>query len=259
MQDNKFILFDFDGVIVDGINEYWHSSVLACHNLHVSEIISPKISEGEVSKTFIEMRPWVKYGWEMVLIAHEIIKKDKPITLLNKDAFLKNYKNNCIKILKKNGWKPDDLQQSLNNARSFQISSDAEKWLALHQPFIPVVSFINKAQKNGYKVAIISTKGKEFSSKILNRINIIPDNIFGYESGTKIEIITQLKQKFEILGFIEDRRQTLSDLLGNYETKDVPCYLAEWGYLKPLDKLNLPDQIKLLRLKELEDILAIHT
>ena len=30
MTAQKIFLFDFDGVIVDGMQEYWHSSLLAC-------------------------------------------------------------------------------------------------------------------------------------------------------------------------------------------------------------------------------------
>jgi len=30
VSSQKIFLFDFDGVIVDGMQEYWHSSLLAC-------------------------------------------------------------------------------------------------------------------------------------------------------------------------------------------------------------------------------------
>jgi len=36
----KIFLFDFDGVIVDGMHEYWHSSLLACEKY----LNSPHIS-----------------------------------------------------------------------------------------------------------------------------------------------------------------------------------------------------------------------
>ena len=76
----KLFLFDFDGVIVDGIHEYWHSSLLACEKY----LNSPKITVDQklykkVPNIFKEIRPWVKYGWEMVLIVHEIIKTENPL------------------------------------------------------------------------------------------------------------------------------------------------------------------------------------
>ena len=59
------------------------------------------------------------------------------------------------------------------------------------------------------------------------------------------------------MGFIEDRRNTLLDIKKNPVTINIPCYLADWGYLKNIDRLNLPLEIKLLKLKRLEDLLAI--
>ena len=71
MSAQKLFLFDFDGVIVDGIQEYWKSSLLACEKY----LNSPYIAVDQklykrVPNTFKEIRPWVKYGWEMVLIVH---------------------------------------------------------------------------------------------------------------------------------------------------------------------------------------------
>jgi len=81
--------------------------------------------------------------------------------------------------------------------------------------------------------------------------------IFGYESGTKIEIAEELTRAYEILGFIEDRRKTLIDIKQNSETSHIPCFLADWGYLKESDRYNLSNKIKLLKLDNLEEIVAI--
>ena len=59
------------------------------------------------------------------------------------------------------------------------------------------------------------------------------------------------------MGFIEDRRNTLLDIKQNPLTNNIPCYLADWGYLKNIDRNNLPHAIKLLKLKNLEELLAI--
>ena len=80
MSSQKIFLFDFDGVIVDGMHEYWHSSLLACEKY----LNSPCISVDQklyktVPNTFKEIRPWVKYGWEMILIVHRNYKNRKSI------------------------------------------------------------------------------------------------------------------------------------------------------------------------------------
>ncbi len=93
-----------------GSNPYWYSSLLACEKYLNSPYIffDPKLYK-RVPNTFKEIRPWVKYGWEMVLIVHEIIKKENPIANHNKNDFLNNYHQNCQRILKDNSWIAKDF------------------------------------------------------------------------------------------------------------------------------------------------------
>ena len=112
-------------------------------------------------------------------------------------------------------------------------------------------------KKRGIKTAIITTKGKIFAEKILQKLNIFPEFIFGYESGTKVKIAQELIRSYEILGFIEDRKTTLINIKQNSETSDIPCYLADWGYLKHSDRNNLNNEIKLIKLRNVENLLAI--
>ena len=258
MSRQKLFLFDFDGVIVDGMNEYWHSSLLACEKF----LNSPDISIDQdlykrVSNTFIKMRPWVKYGWEMVIIVHEIIKNENPLNNDNKNDFLNKYDQNCQQILLDNSWLAEDLQKYLDESRKYQIAKDFEMWVKLHNPFYEVLEFIEKTKKERIKAGIITTKGKIFATKILEKLNIFPELIFGYESGTKIEIASKLSKEYEIVGFLEDRKKTLIDIKNNTDTKHIPCYLADWGYLKNTDRNNMPLDIKLLKLRNLEELLAI--
>ena len=258
MSSQKLFLFDFDGVIVDGMNEYWHSSLLAFEKfLNSPDIFIDQNLYKQVSDTFVEMRPWVKYGWEMLIIVHQIINRKNPLNNKNKNDFLDKYNHNCQKVLVDNAWAPEDLQKSLDEARKYQIDKDFENWIKLHIPFYEVVDFIEKIKKENIKAGIITTKGKIFAKKILEKLNIFPELIFGYESGTKVEIATTLSKDYQIMGFIEDRRNTLLGIKKNTATKHIPCYLADWGYLKSVDRLNLPYGIKLLQLKSLKDLVAI--
>ena len=258
MSDQKIFLFDFDGVIVDGMNEYWHSSLFACEKFLNSPNITfdPKLYK-KVPSTFKEIRPWVKYGWEMVLIVHEIIKRENPLNNFNKDDYINKYHQNCQRILKENCWLAEDLQKILDKSREFQIEKDFAKWVNLHNPFFEVIKFIEELKKREIKTGIITTKGKIFAEKILKQLNIFPEFVFGYESGTKIKITEKLTQNYEILGFIEDRKKTLINIKQNAKTSDIPCFLADWGYLKESDRYNLNNGIELLKLSNLEQLVAI--
>ena len=240
------------------MNEYWHSSLLACEKYLNSPYISfdQKLYK-EVPNTFKEIRPWVKYGWEMIVIVHEIIKKENPLNNFSKDNYINKYHQNCQRILKDNCWLAEDLQQILDMSREYQIKKDFKKWVNLHNPFFEVINFMEELRKREIKTGIITTKGKIFAEKILKQLNIFPEFIFGYESGTKIKIAEKLSQTYEILGFIEDRKKTLIEIKQNSNTSHIPCFLAEWGYLKKSDKYNLNNGIKLLTLDNLEQIVAI--
>ena len=130
-------------------------------------------------------------------------------------------------------------------------------WVNLHKPFYEVIGLMEKLKQQKIKTGIITTKGKKFATKILEKLNIFPEFIFGYESGTKTEIARELNKTHEILGFIEDRIKTLIDIKQNPDTKNIPCFLADWGYLKESDRSSLTKEIRLLKLKNLEDLLAI--
>ncbi|MDC3111933.1 HAD family hydrolase, partial [Prochlorococcus sp. AH-716-L04] len=70
-------------------------------------------------------------------------------------------------------------------------------------------------------------------------------------------ISEKLTQTYEILGFIEDRKKTLINIKKNPKTSHIPCFLADWGYLKGSDKYTLNNEIKLLKLDNLGELVAI--
>ena len=189
-----------------------------------------------------------------VFIYIELVLKIKN---LNTDNFISNYQQNCEKVLKDNFWIAEDLQKILDKSRKYQIDKDFKSWVNLHNPFFEIINLIKELREREIKTGVITTKGKIFAEKILKQLNIFPEFIFGYESGTKIKIAEKLTQTYEILGFIEDRKKTLIDIKKNSETSHIPCFLADWGYLKESDRYNLSNKITLLKLSNLEELVAI--
>ena len=248
MIEKPLLILDFDGVIIDGISEYWASSRETC-----LKILSPEEKEiivlpGEIPTFFKTMRPWVHHGWEMVILAAECLNKPSQINFKYIDNFSKNYQKECSLALEKWGWTPSQLQEALNQTRREAISNNFNQWLNYHQPFSLVVKRLQTLEKEGIEFAVLTTKSIEFTKKLLNSFNLKPKLVFGHESGSKINVLSQLLQKRIILGFIEDRRSTLETVLKEPNLKSIPCYLANWGYLKPMDRNNLPSRIKLLNL-----------
>ena len=185
------------------------------------------------------------------------IKTENPLKSENKDYFINNYHQNCQRILNENSWNAIYLQKILDKSREYQIEKDFEKWVNLHNPFFEIINFMKELRKRGIKTGVITTKGKIFAEKILKQLNIFPEFIFGYESGTKIKIAEKLTETYEILGFIEDRKKTLIDIKQNSRTSHIQCFLADWGYLKEFDRYNLGNEIKLIKLGNLGKLVAI--
>ena len=253
MIEKPLLVLDFDGVIVDGIKEYWSSSRQTCLN-----ILSPQEKENiylphEIPSTFKAIRPWVHHGWEMVVLAAECSNKTSQLNLKGVQNFSKNYSKECCLALKKRDWTPSQLQEALNKTRREAISNNFNQWLNYHQPFSSAVQRLQRLEKEGIEFAVLTTKSIEFTKKLLNCFNLQPKLVFGHESGSKIDVLHQLLDKRIIRGFIEDRRSTLEKVVQDPKLKSIPCYLASWGYLKPEDRLNLPSGIKLVNLETLRE------
>ena len=253
MIEKPLLVLDFDGVIVDGINEYWASSRQTCLNILSSkekEIIS---FSSEIPAAFKTLRPWVHHGWEMVILAAECSDKTSQLNLKGIEKFSKNYSKECSAALNRWGWTPSQLQAALNQTRREAISNNFNQWLDYHQPFSSVVQWLQIVEKEGIEFAVLTTKSIEFTKKLLDCFDLQPKLVFGHESGSKVDVLKQLLQTRIIQGFIEDRRTTLEKVLEDPKLKSIPCYLASWGYLKPQDRNNLPSRIKLLNLDTLQE------
>ena len=149
MNSQKLFLFDFDGVIVDGMNEYWRSSLLAFEKfINSPNILIDQNLYKQVPNTFIEMRPWVKYGWEMLIIVHQIIKSEDPLNNQNKINFLNKYQQNCQKVLLENSWVAKDLQKCLDKSRKYQIDNDFDNWIRLHRPFYDCLLYTSPSPRD---------------------------------------------------------------------------------------------------------------
>ena len=253
MIEKPLLVLDFDGVIVDGIKEYWSSSRQTCLNIlsaKEKEIIS---FASEIPKAFKAIRPWVHHGWEMVILAAECSNKTSQLNLKGLQNFSKNYQIECSLALEKWGWTPSQLQEALNQTRREAISNNFNQWLNYHHPFSLVIQHLKTLEKEDIEFAVLTTKSIEFTKKLLDCFDLQPKLVFGHESGSKVDVLNELLQKRIIRGFIEDRRKTLEKVLEDPKLNSIPCYLASWGYLKPQDRKNLPLDIKLIDLEILGD------
>ena len=246
MKERSLLVFDFDGVIVDGMAEYWWSSWNAAKSLNAEP---PGLSPEQVPDLFRRLRPWIHHGWEMVLLAAEL-------SGLDESAWVEGYEVQQHAALLRRGWRGDLLQDALDRARLQAVQQDRAAWLQLHRPFPGLARRLQLLGEEGLDWAVLTTKSEAFTAELLNAFDLQPARLDGREAGPKPEVLLRLQRERPLRGFVEDRRATLETVLYTEGLQGLPCYLVDWGYLKPADRKQLPPGIQLIGLDRLAKPLA---
>ena len=231
------LVFDFDGVLVDGMLEYWWSACGAARRLRPEVVLPERAPAG-----FSALRPLIHKGWEMVLAALELSRPDLDLT-----TYLANYEASTRAALARWQLPPEALQQSLEQLRHEAIRRDPNAWQALHQPYPGVPERLNRLALEGSDWIVLTTKGGAFARALLAGYGLEPRAVFGHEQGSKPEVLLMLSAEGAApLWFIEDRRPTLETVRQTPGLEAVHCFLVSWGYLGPGDARALPTGISLL-------------
>ena len=236
MADAPLLVFDFDGVLVDGMAEYWWAARRAAQGLAPRLLLPEQAPAG-----FAALRPLIHKGWEMVLMAAELGRPE-----LDLPALLADYEAMLPIALARWDWSPGQLQQELEQVRSTAIASDLPGWLALHRFYPGVEARLRQLGGEGADWAVLTTKGAAFARQILAGANLEPLALYGHEQGSKPAVLEQLLGEGRPLWFVEDRRPTLEQVRRQPQLDPVRCYLVSWGYLGPADSCNLPADIRWL-------------
>ena len=252
MSLQPLLVFDFDGVILDGMDEYWSSSRAACRSL-LQGVSLPE----QTPTSFRQLRPWVHHGWEMVLIAALLQESDGPLQQLDVDAFAADYDQQLRAGLDRFGWQSSLLQDSLERVRRQAVSDDRAGWVALHRPFDGVPERLSRLEDEGVAWSVLTTKGRDFTAELLEAFQLRPSRLDGRESGPKPQVLLRLRREWELKGFVEDRRATLEAVLETPGLEGVKCFLADWGYLRPSDREGLPEGLDVLSTSKFATPLAI--
>jgi phosphoglycolate phosphatase-like HAD superfamily hydrolase len=240
---SSLLVFDFDGVIVDGMEEYWWSARSAC--LQLTQASAGGLPSS-VPSLFRQLRPWVHHGWEMVLIAAQLLEAESPLRQRGAGAYAADYDRQTALALEERGWSSLRLQEVLEAVRREAIINDRAAWLGRHRPFPGVVDRLRHLAEEGVDWAVLTTKGAAFTAELLQAFALRPARLLGHEAGPKPQVLLQLQEAWRLRGFVEDRRATLETVRGTAGLEALPCFLASWGYLRPSDRQGLPLGIDLL-------------
>jgi phosphoglycolate phosphatase-like HAD superfamily hydrolase len=246
MPDTPLLVCDFDGVLVDGMPEYWWSARRAALRLQPDLSLPESAPPG-----FARLRPLMHKGWEMVLMAAELSRAD-----LDLGGLLGSYDDALPQVLDRWGWRPDQLQGVLEDVRRQALAEDLPAWLALHRFYPGVVERLRRLGAERSEWLVLTTKGGDFARRILDQAGLQPRTVYGHEQGSKPEVLERLLSERRPLWFLEDRRATLEQVCARPQLRAVRCFLVSWGYLAPGDAQALPRAIQWLEPAEFEKPLA---
>ncbi len=234
LTQTPLLVFDFDGVLVDGMPEYWWAARGAALAL------APALTlPGEAPEAFSRLRPLIHQGWEMVLVAAELGRQD-----LDGPALLGDYEPWIRQALVRWGWSPLLLQQTLESFRADGIATDRQAWLARHRFYPGVQERLRALVAEGSPWMVLTTKGAAFARELLDAAALTPENLFGHDAGSKPDVLQRLLLQAERpIWFVEDRRPTLEAVRARQDLDPVRCYLVSWGYLAPGAGSDLPASI----------------
>ena len=234
LKQTPLLVFDFDGVLVDGMPEYWWAARGAALTLAPGMTLPDMAPEA-----FGRLRPLIHKGWEMVLVAAELGRHgpDGLAPPVDYDQWIQQ-------ALAHWGWSPPRLQQMLESFRADGIAADRQAWLARHRFYPGVQERLRALVAEGSPWMVLTTKGAAFARELLDAAGLVPEALFGHDAGSKPDVLQRLLLQAERpIWFVEDRRPTLEAVRARQELDPVRCYLVSWGYLAPGAGRDLPASI----------------
>ncbi len=220
----SILALDFDGVLCDGMKEYFHSSwAVYCQLWSAPGTGQDQVPHGLFDR-FTTLRPAIEQGWEMPLLVWALMQ--------NHDIQPATWSHLVPEFLVTSGYRPPQIAAAMDAVRDRAIQTDLAGWLDLQRCYPGTVDRLNALADNIYPV-IITTKDGRFTRQLLESqgIYLPADAIYGKEMHqSKADTLRQLLPTATKIWFVEDRLPTLSSIASQPDLASVELFLADWGY-----------------------------
>ncbi len=248
MATPQLLAFDFDGVICDGLIEYFQTAWKA-----YCEIFKP---DGEqppegLAEKFYPLRPVVETGWEMPVLIQALVKG------ATADQIVEQWPQMALPYLDAAGLTKTQSVAALDGVRDRQIKEDLPSWLDLHRFYPGMIDRVGELLQSDVPIYIVSTKEGRFIKALLSQsgLNFPEERIIGKEvKRPKYETLRLLKEKHSVenIWFVEDRLPALKDVKEQSDLAEVRLFLADWGYNLESDRAQArqDSRIHLLSLEQ---------
>lgn len=230
------LALDFDGVLCDGLIEYFETAWRAYCQIWEPVDRTPPAG---LAEQFYRLRPVVESGWEMPILLYVILAG------VSENDILTNWSTIAPTQAQSLGVTPTELAVKVDQVRDEWIAADVTSWLALHRFYPGVIERLQQTLSSSVYPVIISTKEGRFVRQLLQQqqVDLPEPQIFGKEvRQPKAQTLRDLTNKFQqgptlpMIRFIEDRLKTLQNISTQTDLSHVMLYLADWGYNTPADQ-----------------------
>jgi len=247
------LALDFDGVLCDGMREYFETSRRTYARTWPDETAP---ADG-LFPSFQALRPVIMTGWEMPLLLRALAGARPESAILKDWGAIRDE-------LVRSGPRPGEelvrtLTRTLDAVRREWIAADPGDWLAGHRPYCRLEE-LRRLVAEPARAVLVTTKEGEFARRILDHWGIRLADIQGKEAGThKCENLraliagyTAARGRRPRLWFVEDRLETLAHVTTHADLEDVGLFLAAWGYNRPETRaaLRADGRVRLLELDQ---------
>ncbi len=254
------LALDFDGVLCDGMGEYFETSRRTYARAWPG---APAPGDGELS-AFRRLRPVIMNGWEMpVLLRAMALGRSE-------DEIATRWERTRDGIVEVEDGGPGGtlvgrLGRTLDDVRREWIAADPDGWLAHHVPYCPLED-LRRLVAQPEQALVVTTKEGEFARRILDHWGIALAGISGKEGGHAQvrdapgpdRAYAAARGRRPRLWFVEDRLETLQHVTEHRDLDDVGLFLAAWGYNTPAARAvaSADPRIRLLELPRLRQRLG---
>jgi phosphoglycolate phosphatase-like HAD superfamily hydrolase len=242
------LALDFDGVICDGLREYFQTAWQAYCQIWQPDDVTP--SEG-LAPQFYRLRPVVETGWEMPILIRSLVLGTQECEILQ------NWATIAAKIITDDALDAASVSAIVDEIRDQWIATDLESWLAEHRFYPGVVERLREGLASSTQCVIISTKEGRFVKQLLQEQGVVlsDQQVYGKEvKRPKYQILKELTLEYGTtpIWFIEDRLKTLEAVKKQTGLDNVTLFLADWGYNTIADRQSVlaDDRIHLLSLAQ---------
>ena len=244
----KILALDFDGVICNGLKEYFQTTLRTYQKLWKDD------SQNDLeiwANSFYKLRPVIETGWEMPILLRALVLQ------YEQDNIESNWHNVCSEIVTKENLNKQQVMSALDGVRDHWIQTDLDNWLALHEFYPGVLEKLGKLLDSSTLLYIVTTKEGRFVKQLLKQQNLsFPEvHIFGKEvKQPKFDTLRQIlkinQETPNNLWFIEDLLKTLNKVKSQEYLTEVNLFLADWGYntIKSHELVKQDSTINLLSL-----------